>query len=121
MVEVIPANPFNSETGIDSIRRQFDCSKKHINQLLKKGEQLLSLGVIYLSKQFPILGQGDYFEKFEGDREEFLNNPYSESGLVHDEIMTKHPRFPTLVQNIRQRRERKVHIEIPIFPDFFTK
>jgi len=67
-----------------------------------------------------MLGAGDYYEKFEGERTEFESNPYSLSSLVHDEIMTKHPRFPTLVQNIRERRGRKVAIEVPAYMDSLT-
>lgn len=45
------------------------------------------------------------------------HGPVARSLFVPDEIINPHIRFPTLTQNIRERRGSKVCINLPIFPD----
>ena len=44
----------------------------------------------------------------------------AQSMYVSDAVINPHPRFRTLTSNIRQRRESKVDIRVPIFQDRFT-
>jgi glutamate--cysteine ligase catalytic subunit len=46
--------------------------------------------------------------------------PFSESAFVPDGCINPHPRFGTLVRNIRTRRGRKVAIRVPLFQDRLT-
>jgi len=46
-----------------------------------------------------------------------LSGPKLRSQFVPDEIANPHIRFPTLAANIRQRRGRKVEINVPVFRD----
>jgi hypothetical protein len=77
----------------------------------------------------PILGTKDHIiiddpelqeelEKFEGHLED--RNLYSRSKFVIDSTENPHPRFPGLMQSIRERRGEKVKILVPIYPDVNT-
>lgn len=46
-----------------------------------------------------------------------LSGPKLRSQFVPDEIANPHIRFPTLAANIRQRRGRKVEVNVPVFRD----
>jgi glutamate--cysteine ligase catalytic subunit len=48
------------------------------------------------------------------------SGPKLRSQFVPDEIANPHIRFPTLAANIRQRRGRKVQVNVPIFKDTNT-
>jgi glutamate--cysteine ligase catalytic subunit len=47
-------------------------------------------------------------------------NQYSRSRFVIDSTENPHPRFSGLMKSIRERREGKIEILIPIFPDTNT-
>ncbi|CAI5756532.1 unnamed protein product [Candida verbasci] len=47
--------------------------------------------------------------------------PASQSLFLPDEIINRHARFPTLTANIRKRKGHKVGINLPLYPDKFTK
>ncbi|WEW59127.1 glutamate--cysteine ligase [Emydomyces testavorans] len=61
-----------------------------------------------------------------GTKDDFFTPHYPLSGnalrsqFVPDEIANPHIRFPTLAANIRQRRGRKVELNVPIFRDTNT-
>lgn len=46
-----------------------------------------------------------------------VGGPKAMSEYVSDDIINPHPRFGTLVANIRQRRGEKVNIRVPLFRD----
>lgn len=86
-------------------------------------ERFLSVSV------FPMLGAGDYFylsEKTINTYEEhniplsLYTNEFSKSNYVDDVIINSHPRFGCLTRNIRQRRGKKVEIQVPIYKDVCT-
>lgn len=64
---------------------------------------------------FPRLGLIDSFPP--GEK---YTNKYSLSKYFPDEAINPHPRFATLVENIRTRRGCKVDINVPIFMDSKT-
>ena len=49
-----------------------------------------------------------------------LSGPKLRSQFVPDEIANPHIRFPTLAANIRERRGRKVQVNVPVFRDTKT-
>ena len=49
-----------------------------------------------------------------------MQGPVSESAYVPDSCINPHPRFGTLVRNIRTRRGGKVDIRVPLFRDVKT-
>ena len=49
-----------------------------------------------------------------------LINKHSKSEFIIDGTENPHPRFPGLMQSIRERRGSKVKILVPIFKDTFT-
>lgn len=58
--------------------------------------------------------------KIRTPEEKIANNVYSASRFADDEIITGHPRFPTLTYNLRTRREEKMCIKVPIYKDVNT-
>jgi hypothetical protein len=74
MVEVIPTQPYNLTISFECLLRCLQCSKKHISKLLEPSEKLLSLSVYYLFQAYPILGKGDYYEKYTGKEEYSIGN-----------------------------------------------
>lgn len=52
----------------------------------------------------------------ENNNNAFVNN-ITQSLFIDDRIINTHPRFPTLSQNIKQRRQKKVDVNIPLFID----
>ncbi|EMG45597.1 GCS1 Glutamate--cysteine ligase [Candida maltosa Xu316] len=49
------------------------------------------------------------------------NGVASQSLFLPDEIINRHVRFPTLTANIRKRKGHKVSINLPMYPDKYTK
>lgn len=81
-----------------------------VQRLLRSGEVIISL------THFPHLGVDDFV-----DPPCEPGGPIAKSLFVPDEIINPHPRFATLTRNIRERKGRKVFINIPIFMDDFTR
>lgn len=80
---------------------------------------ILSLSV------FPMLGVGDYFhyqpdhndeEEIEHMKERF-SNQISNSQMLNDIIISKHPRYIGMTRNTRLRRGSKAEIKVPIYKD----
>ena len=84
--------------------------RKEVQKLLRSGEAIISL------THFPHMGVGDFVHP-----SCVPGGPIAKSLFVPDEIINPHPRFATLTKNIRERRGRKVDINIPIFMDDFTR
>jgi glutamate--cysteine ligase catalytic subunit len=61
---------------------------------------------------FPLLGDGKSITPYFPP-----SGPKLRSQFVPDEIANPHIRFPTLAANIRQRRGRKVEVNVPVFHD----
>ena len=54
-------------------------------------------------------------------RSEIRDNTLSESHYVSDTLVCKHARFPSLTQHIRERRGKRVHMDVPVFRDVRTE
>lgn len=76
----------------------------------------------------PNLGAGDHSvsrndhsrQKYNNPKELEAANEITRSLFIYDDSANPHPRFPTLMKNIRQRRTEKVNIQVPIFKDINT-
>ena len=147
MIEVIPKMPCGSISlkEIASVEANFKARSGAVNSFLE------SYGSIGISRMvaFPIMGVGDYATRFSKEelKEKFSDkqvateeekkhaqendhellplstegNRFSQSIFTFDAAINPHPRFPTLSQNIRERRGSKVCIKIPMYMDKFTQ
>ncbi|CAM9235173.1 unnamed protein product, partial [Hapterophycus canaliculatus] len=61
---------------------------------------------------FPLFGVGEFT-----DPPAQPGGPTAQSEFVPDSVINPHPRFAALTKNIRERRGRKVDIQIPLFQD----
>lgn len=80
-----------------------------MEEVLAPNQQLISCS------SFPRLGFVDSFPL-----DQAFSNKHSLSKYFPDEAINPHPRFATLVENIRTRRGCKVDISVPIFMDTHT-
>lgn len=111
MVEGTPGVPYGHLVDdLLTVEGNMLARRKEVQQLLRSGEAIISL------THFPHLGVGDFV-----DPPCIPGGPIAKSQFVPDEIINPHPRFATLTRNIRERKGRKVNINIPIFMDEFTR
>ncbi|CAM9267298.1 unnamed protein product [Ectocarpus sp. 4 AP-2014] len=61
---------------------------------------------------FPLFGVGDFTTP-----PAEVGGPTAQSKFVPDSVINPHPRFAALTKNIRERRGRKVDIQIPLYKD----
>lgn len=130
MVESVPVKPYS-----------LPISKKHTNQSLKAlknymarrnlmNERIQFNSLYFLSMPcFPTAGEGAFFDSEDYDLASLNTrtgqfedeNDASQSKYFLDKLANPHNRFPTLMRNIRQRRGKKVEINVPVFQDTNTK
>jgi glutamate--cysteine ligase catalytic subunit len=84
--------------------------RKEVQALLKDGEAILSI------THFPLMGVNDWTQPHYP-----VGGPVARSLFVPDEAINVHKRFGTLTRNIRERRGRKIDINVPIFRDQLTQ
>lgn len=132
MIEAVPTKPYDSDGNPWQVYQNLKARLETVRSYCKPGDHLLPLSV------FPTMGVGDYFIHFEDDHKKAINkssseevkanedsdddifnekNPVTKSSYIHDEIINRHPRFPTLTGNIRERRGEKVCILYPLYKD----
>jgi len=144
MLEVIPKIP-HKEISIKVLAGLENYFKQQADSI---GNYLKQFGSIGISRipAFPIMGAGDYATRFTKEERNKLffstqsieetkddssecedlfpldtsKNIYSKSIFTFDAAINPHPRFPTLSRNIRERRGKKVSIQIPLFIDKHT-
>jgi len=110
MLEGTPSQPYGySIKDFLSVEQNMIARRKIIKERLKDDQCLIALTA------FPLLGTPNFLSPhFEP------NGEYSHSLFIPDEAINTHPRFSTLTRNIRERRGRKVAINVPIFHDTKT-
>ncbi|XP_078495937.1 glutamate--cysteine ligase catalytic subunit-like [Ciona intestinalis] len=114
-IESCPAKPYQgSLEHLATVEANMRFRRGQVKALLKPGEMLLSL------TGFPRIGCNDFIGPTECVPRPILS-PASKSIYFPDCGITRHPRFPFLTRNIRERRGSKVEINIPIFKDTNTK
>lgn len=111
MIEGTPGVPYgHSVDDLLTVEQSMAYRRAEVQKLLRTGEAIISL------THFPHMGVADFV-----DPPHAPGGPIAKSLFVPDEIINPHPRFATLTKNIRERRGRKVDINIPIFMDEFTR
>lgn len=110
MVESTPSRPY-SHWANDMLRveRNLMLRRRRLLSALRENEIAPTVTC------FPLMGVGDFI----ADAQEFAA-PHSQSIFVPDYIINPHPRFATLVRNIRARRGKKVDIRVPLYRDVNT-
>ena len=110
MLESTPGKPYEGLSSLLSIEKNMMMRRSRLLSVLRPKEVVPTLSC------FPMLGVGDStFPSFKPA------GPVANSIFVPDEVIFPHPRFPTLTQNIRERRGDKVFITRPKFVDTQTK
>lgn len=119
MIEGTPGLPYGEDLqrqkllcNFLEIEKNMQLRRQEIQELLHDGEQLMSI------TSFPRLGcPGFTYPVFHAKPKTSVSG----SLFFPDEgIFPGHPRYRTLVQNIRARRGRKVILNIPVFKDVRT-
>uniref|UniRef100_F6ZGZ0 Glutamate--cysteine ligase n=1 Tax=Ciona intestinalis TaxID=7719 RepID=F6ZGZ0_CIOIN len=114
-IESCPAKPYQgSLEHLATVEANMRFRRGQVKALLKPSEMLLSL------TGSPRIGCNDFIGPPECVPRPILS-PASKSVYFPDCGITRHPRFPFLTRNIRERRGSKVEINIPIFKDTNTK
>lgn len=110
MVESTPSRPY-SHYANDMLRveRNLMLRRRRLLAALKENEIAPTVTC------FPLMGVGD----FVANPQPFAT-PHSNSIFVPDYVINPHPRFATLVRNIRERRGSKVEIRVPLYEDVNT-
>ncbi|PIA19231.1 GCS-domain-containing protein [Coemansia reversa NRRL 1564] len=110
MIEATPGCPYNSTVkDLTTVEANMRRRREIVASLMRDEELILSIG------SYPVLGSGDFLEP-----PHKANGQFSRSLFLPDEVINPHPRFRTLAANIRERRESKVMINMPIFHDTNT-
>ena len=116
MVEGTPGIPYGTDglllTGLCEVEESMRYRRREVLSVLEPDESVVSI------TSFPRLGCPDFTHPQAHAKPET-----SASGSLYfpDEAMNQsHPRFKTLVINLRARRKRKVIINVPIFRDVNT-
>jgi glutamate--cysteine ligase catalytic subunit len=147
MVESVPRNPYGSYiSDLLNVEKSMQLRRKRLHSVLS-GRQSKSRtesedGVEMFAHAyqeyeeiaptmsvFPMLGvygyphtEGRCVENNGGEGEgegegKGISNSRSQSNLVSDRVINPHPRFLTLTENIRQRKQKKVDIVLPLDTD----
>lgn len=110
MVEATPGYPYEHQIGcFNRVEANMRLRRKQAQDLLGKDEYCVSL------TSFPMLGTPQFTWP--------VYNPTPGKGVTQslffmdDAIFPGHPRFATLSKNIRERRNAKVAINVPLFID----
>merc|ERR1711953_1179770 len=89
--------------------------RQQVENLLNEHEYLVSYST------FPRLGCSNFTLPEYRISDPKIDNPLTLSEYFPEGAINRHPRFVTLARNIRERRGRKVQINVPIFKDTNTK
>lgn len=110
MIEGTPGIPYRCYAAdLVNVERNMALRRTDIAKLLGPGETVLTLTT------FPRAGCGLYTSP-----PTVPFGPVARSFFTSDDVISPHPRFPTLTRNIRTRRERKIRIDMPLFIDEHT-
>ena len=102
MIEAVPREPYGGYiSDLFLVEKNMKLRRKRLHAALHKNEIAPSTG------NFPMMGVPGY--EHTKDR----GGPVANSAYLSDEVINPHPRFGTLVGNIRSRRQGNVNIRIP--------
>jgi len=112
MIEATPGSPYEDySTDLLKVEQSMRDRRKILEAVLPKNTFLFSLG------NFPMMGAEPYLSADLPKEKRALHGKFAKSDYISDSVINPHPRFGTLVQNIRTRRGSKVDIRIPKFQD----
>jgi len=126
MLETVPANPYEGNGDPNVPLQNFRTRRREISSKCKEGD------VLFAGCVFPLMKVGEYFvpkvtdhctepEKYVQPDEEKDNSAQtsdtSSFNSFRDELLNPHPRYPTLCENIRIRRQEKLKMLVPIYLD----
>lgn len=104
MVEGTPRNPFKGfMSNLLSIQRNMELRRIQLHKVLNPNEISPTIS------SFPMLGVKSYPHTLP------VNGSISQSKYLSDRVIGTHPRFSTLTTNIRERRQGRVNISIPLY------
>lgn len=111
VVEGTPGVPYIGYMAqFNVVEANMKIRRKEIQAQLLPNEEVIGL------TNFPMLGCVDFTKPtFKSGKQDY--NPVSRSIFFPDEAISEHPRFSLLTRSIRERKGRKVSINIPIFKD----
>lgn len=118
MVEAVPLKPYT----IYDVNGPIDALSSLINRRKKINYQINTKTFVIVSlSSFPNLGNGDFFFTNKSElysvKDFEKRNEASRSRMILDEMTNPHPRFPTMMRSVRERRGKKVDIRVPLFQD----
>ena len=112
-LEGTPGQPYGATTDeLLKIEHNMRLRRAIANFFLGEGAFVVTMPT------FPLLGRPECF--FPDSPVTKENTAFSGSLFVPDGVINPHPRFPTLVNNIRTRRGEKVCMHLPVFKDVRT-
>ncbi|KAH9256149.1 hypothetical protein BASA81_005937 [Batrachochytrium salamandrivorans] len=121
MVEATPSKPYSGfASDLKSVEANMRLRRHRVGLALKRLEQKygMEFGICSMVA-WPRLGVQDF--TFPPNQQIATGtNQVSQSLFIPDECINPHPRFATLVRNIRKRRGEKVDIHMPLFVDSQT-
>lgn len=104
MVEATPRDPYTGYiSDLLKVEQNMQLRRRRLHHVLLPDEISPSITV------FPMLGVGGY------DHCVPNQGPASNSAYISDKVINPHPRFPTLTNNIRERRGSNVNISVPAY------
>jgi len=116
MLEGTPGQPYGSTLkDLLKVEKSMIRRRRQVEEKLNPDEYLISYST------FPRLGCPLFTSPEYTINDPVKDNPLTESEFFPEGAINRHPRFGTLARNIRNRRGRKVQINVPIFKDSKTQ
>ncbi|KAG7660450.1 GSH1 [[Candida] subhashii] len=112
MLEATPAKPYDGDELSDYVYVETNMKFRRQISEAELPENVKPLTIT----SYPLMGIGNFTSPIAKPI-----GPASQSLFLPDEIINRHARFPTLTANIRKRRGHKVAINLPMYPDKYTK
>ena len=119
MVEATPSRPYGGfASDLRAVEPNMRYRRYRVQQALNRLSQNggPKYGIVSMVA-WPRLGAPEFWEPRESPQ---VVSPVSQSLFFPDSCINPHPRFGTLVGNIRRRRGRKVEIKMPVLKDEHT-
>lgn len=113
MIEGTPGSPYDHRiSNFNKLESNMRFRRKQVQDMLGEDEYCLSITT------FPGLGTPNFtFPTYSTKQDGITQSLF----FVDQAIFPSHPRFQTLSKNIRERREAKVAINVPVFYDKNTQ
>jgi glutamate--cysteine ligase catalytic subunit len=102
MIEAVPRDPYGGYiSDLLLVEKNMQLRRKRLHAALNPNE------IAPTTANFPMMGVEGYAHT------EARGGAVANSKYLADDVINPHPRFGTLTQNIRQRRQSNVNIQIP--------